>query len=224
MAEQCWICGSVAKTGEHLIKASDLRTEFPKFPVYYHTDTQKNLKIQGPKSKKLKSMARICAYCNNELTQPYDRAWEKLSSFLNLRYPLIQSGNRIKLRKVFPGEIHIQMINVHLYFVKLFGCLIQENNIPINLKPFSNAILNNRDHENIYIAICPKLTGVTGYTDLVISKDQITGRTVFAVWYYEFCKFCVRVMFVEPNQSRKGLSCAWHPLTVNKYIKVGYNA
>lgn len=223
MTEQCWICDGIATTGEHLIKVSDLRTEFPKFPVYYHTNTQRNVKIQGIKSKKLKSNALICAQCNNERTQPYDRAWENLSSFLNSRRPLIQSGDRIKLSMVFPGAIHTQMLNVHLYFVKLFGCLIQEYDIPINLKPFSNAILNNKPHENIYIVLCPTLAGVIACKDLHIFKDQLTGLTVFAVWYYELSKFCIRVMFAEQGQDRKGLLCAWHPSALNKHIKVGCN-
>ena len=42
----CWICGSSAQTGEHLIKASDMRSIFGHIrqsrPVYLHSASQRN--------------------------------------------------------------------------------------------------------------------------------------------------------------------------------------
>jgi hypothetical protein len=74
---KCWICGSEANSGEHVIKASDLKDVFgnitQKNPIYTHTRLRKNQPIRGIKSDTLKYSARICARCNNELTQPHDR-------------------------------------------------------------------------------------------------------------------------------------------------------
>jgi hypothetical protein len=48
------------------------------------------------------------------------------------------------------------MKHVHLFFLKLFGCMICEakangHGIPINVKPFSDAIMLNRPHPEVYL-------------------------------------------------------------------------
>ncbi len=160
---KCWICGNNARTGEHLIKASDLRAIFGHVrqnqPVYHHSSSQQNVPIKGINTNILKSRALLCDRCNNVRTQPYDRAWETLSTYLRSR-PQIRSGDRINLGKVFPGAVHRSMLHVHLFFVKLFGCLATETALPIDISSFSNAILNNTAHPKVYLAISP-------YTDNV---------------------------------------------------------
>ncbi len=57
---KCWICGEEAKTGEHLTKASDLKSQFgdvsQKKPLYMHTEGKVNVKINSiKKSSDIKS-------------------------------------------------------------------------------------------------------------------------------------------------------------------------
>ena len=219
VTEKCWICGEVDNlTGEHRTKKSDLKAEIPRTPFYLHTETQRNIKVQGYNSKALQSIS-ICARCNNERTQPFDQAWSTLSDYLRSK-PRLKGGERVNLKKIFPGAIHTSMLNVHLYFVKLFGCNIRENNIPIDLKSFSFSILNNQPHENIHIAICPKSSGHLGQSDLRTTQDNWKKEVVFAVWHYELHQFSIRIIFAAQGQKREGLKNTWHPSTVNKYIKV----
>ena len=112
---KCWICGNDGKTGEHLSKASDLKSIFKganqKNPLFFSTDLRRNSKIGSIKrSPRVKSNALICAHCNNVRTAPHDRAWEKLSNYLLKRKPPIKKGHRIKLNKVFPGAIKKSML------------------------------------------------------------------------------------------------------------------
>ena len=55
----CWICGSPANSGEHRIKASDLRLVFghvsQKHPLLLHNEIQRNRPIKGIKADALKS-------------------------------------------------------------------------------------------------------------------------------------------------------------------------
>lgn len=220
MIERCWICGSdKLLTGEHLVKKSDLKAEFYKQLLYIHTDKKRNEEVQGHNSDKLKSIARICERCNTNLTQPHDRAWESLSLCLRNKQRPMKNGGRIDLKKIFPGAVHRSMLNVHLYFVKLFGCKIVEGNIPINIQPFSFAILNDQPHDKVYLAICSKLTGYVGHSEICTDSDD-RGKIVFASWYYELPSFCVRIMFAEQSQYRNGLINAWHPSKIDRFIKI----
>ena len=135
----CWICGSDGNSGEHLVKASDIKSVFKNISqntplVYRRSDTLKR-KIGSRKANILKSNALICTDCNNKRTSDHDRAWETLSEYLR-QYPLEKRGPlRIRLSKVFKQNRFQNVLAAHLYFVKLFGCRIIEESIPIDIKP-----------------------------------------------------------------------------------------
>ena len=138
----CWICGVIADSGEHMIKRSDLKDALGGGPYRFHTAEKRNTIMQGPNAKIIKSFT-ICAKCNNQLSQPYDKAWETFSKYLQASDRIVATpGNNIKLKNIFPGKIHDSMLFVHLFFVKLFGCRIAEENIPINLDLFSKSFLS----------------------------------------------------------------------------------
>ncbi len=222
---KCWICGDDARTGEHRTKASDLRTIFGHVrqtqPVYWNSVSQRNAVVKGINTKTLKFDALLCERCNSARTQPYDRAWELLSAALRAK-PQIHGGDRIDLSKVFPGAVRRSMLKVHLYFVKLFGCLIAENSIPIDIKGFSQAILNGTAHPKVHLAISPFTDGISsgsaGYSNL--STDQLNGCIVYATWLYTLDRFSVRIMYAEPTEHRKGLIDSWHPSTTKKCLRV----
>lgn len=144
----CWICGNnTAKvTGEHKLKASDLKSEFglvsQKNPLYYNSKTQRNIPINSIKrSAIIKSTALICENCNTARTSPDDRAWETMSGYLRSGKVKLNRGTLINLHRIFPGETKSKMLNIHLFFLKQFGCAIKELNVPINLSNFSASIL-----------------------------------------------------------------------------------
>ena len=221
----CWICGAEAKTGEHLVKASDLRGIFGKIshrePLYLHTPQKRNQKVRGIKASILKSNALICAKCNNQRTQSHDRAWETLSNSVRMRKPQIKQGDRIRLNKIFPGSIKKSMIGVHLFFLKRFGCEIAEHKVPINLKAFSEAILKNKSHPYVHIAIgsaIQKEQRTAGGSDISVAK--LNGHIVYAVWYYFLDRLTVRVVYAEPGEHRQGLIDTWHPLKISKCLHI----
>lgn len=207
------------------MKASDIRGVFgtvtQKKPLFFHTDERRNRRVQGVKANILKSRARICAKCNNQRTQPHDRAWEQLSQYLRSREPRFRVGDRVRIAKVFPGTVRNSMLGVHLYFVKVFGCQIAEHDIPIDLEPFSKALLHETPHPYIYLGLCPPIEGSlksVGRSDVTAAKLQ--DRIVFAVWFYILDRFSVRVMYAEPGERRQGLIGAWHPTSVSKCIRI----
>ena len=142
-AMKCWICGDEASTGEHRTKKSDMRAIFGHVrqtqPVYWNSASQRNQRVKGLDARVLKFNDVLCSLCNNERTQPYDHAWEVLSTHLRSK-PKIRGGDWLDLGRIFPGVVHRSVLRVHLFFVKLFGCLIVENSIPLDvgsyLEPF----------------------------------------------------------------------------------------
>jgi len=222
---KCWICGNEATTREHMTKASDLRALFPnvtqKKPIFFHTEKIRNQKLGSVKSDKVKFNVQICAQCNNVRTADHDRAWERLSKFLREKDPHIKEGDLIFLDKVFPGSVASSMLDVHLYFVKLFGCIIKQGKLPIDILPFSESIMCQKPHPKIYIAFNPAFNLGTGLSDVEMDIDILTGKCAFATWFYIIDPFLVNVMYADSTERRQGLIHAFHPSTISNCIYIG---
>lgn len=223
---KCWICGNPANSGEHRLKASDMRVLYKKVsqqrPLYLHTQERRNLRINSiTRSSNLKFKAQLCHNCNTKLTAPYDRAWERLSKYLQ-NCSGLKKGRVVKISNIFPGCIKQEMLNVHLYFVKLFGCAIKEFNIPLDIAPFQQAILNGEAHPKVKIAVGANGSMATGSSDLQLVRS-FNGKSVFATWFYVVGNIAVNIMYAEPTEQRLGLVGAWHPSTISKRLTlVGY--
>lgn len=221
---RCWICGGEGTTGEHLTKASDLKSRYglvtQKSPIYIHTDQKRNIRISSiKKSRDFKSSALICSQCNNARTAAHDRAWAKLSTYLRNKNPTIKKGEIIRLDKVFPGSVKQSMLDVHLYFVKLFGCAVVAHDIPGEIEPFSDAIMHGKAHEKLYLAFWSGKGLGTGYSNLEMAN--IAGRCVYATWFYIIGSVAVNIIYAEPSERRKGMVNAWQPENVTKRLRVG---
>jgi hypothetical protein len=139
----------------------------------------------------------LCEECNTSRTQPHDRAWEKLSTFLRTLKP--EPGTMVDASHIFPDSPTQQMLNVHLYFVKLFGCRVVEAGAPIDSRAFSNAILNGTAHPHLYLRvgrIIPFAEGkeCAGFTKIY----PIHGPSVFWWLYGIGCmivQYCMRQMW-----------------------------
>lgn len=222
---RCWICGGKACTGEHSIKKSDLRAIFGQVsqskPLLRHTAQKRNVPIKGLNVDLLKSGGLICAHCNNQRTQLADRAWEVFSKSLRSK-PSIRSGSCIDLAKIFPGSVKRSMLNVHLYFVKLFGCLIAEKSLPIDIAGFSQAVLTGAAHPKVYLVVSPFTYGLSfssvGYSDLCCAQSN--GSITYATWTLTLDRFSIRIIYAEASERRIGLVESWHPSTITKRLKV----
>jgi hypothetical protein len=125
----CWICGlNEATSGEHKTKRSDLLAVLgsptQEQPFFYNDLERRNKPVGGLNAKILKAPTRICTECNTTRTQPHDRAWECMSDRLRARQ--FRVGQWVRANSIFPHYTGREMTNVHLYFLKLFGCMICE--------------------------------------------------------------------------------------------------
>ena len=222
---KCWICGDTATTREHLLKVSDLSSYYgrvsPDRPIYFHSVTKRNVPLLSAKDKRLVCRAKICAKCNNERTQPYDRAWEVFSAYVRNNWDVISKSGKIDLSKINQGATRQLSLNVHLYFVKLFGCRIVENDVPIDIKKFSDCILNARAHDEVCMVVLetPPLTRskVAGLTE--IHAQNIGAITEKAAWIYTVGPVSIRVGYHANSSSRLAWPHVWHPNKPGKIIK-----
>jgi len=95
--------------------------------------------------------------------------------------------------------------------VKLFGCHIEALDMTLDVKGFSDAILNDAPHPNVYLKFGVDKKGMTGSSDAWLSVPPAGGSSSFATWFYWVDKLAINVMFAKDGENRQGLVGAWHP-------------
>jgi hypothetical protein len=102
------------------------------------------------------------------------------------------------------------MLNVHLFFLKLTGCMIAEkasgHDVPVSIEPFSDAIMSDRPHAEVYVEF-GKHDGIVGRSDLHCWTVD-AGKSVLAGWLYELDTIAVSVI----RQIRTVAPCLASPL------------
>lgn len=215
----CWICGDAATTGEHKTKRSDLRSAFgvptQRHPLHLHDGERRNRRVGSLDAKVLKSPGRMCARCNNARTQPHDRAWERLSEAMRTRTPPLEPGDVVRTNRIFRYDTAREMLNVHLYFVKLFGCHIAGHGIPLDIGGFARSILDQTAHPFVYLKFgCGRMFGgrlMMGMSDMWLAPSAPGTPSRFATWFYDLGAVSINVMLAVDGEQRQGLVGSWHP-------------
>ncbi len=224
VTRKCWICGNDGTTGEHKTKRSDLRAVFGSptqaDPLYYHDGRIKNRRVGSLDAKILKSPSLICQNCNTARTQPHDRAWEKLSAALRSHRPAITPGMTVRANSIFQYDTAREMLNVHLYFVKLFGCHIVACNIPIDINAFSRSILKEKAQPCVYLKFGHSNNATTGSSDVWAAVPSPHDSAAFITWFYYIDRLVINVMFALDGEKRLGLLGAWHPRSGSKKLVI----
>jgi len=81
----------------------------------------------------------------------------------------------------------------------------------LDVKGFSDAILNDAPHPNVYLKFGVDKKGMTGSSDAWLSVPPAGGSSSFATWFYWVDKLAINVMFAKDGENRQGLVGAWHP-------------
>lgn len=226
---KCWICGDTADSREHSIKASDLKGYFGHLGeerLYRHTDTTINEPIMSIGSNKLTFKNKICKKCNNERTQPYDCAWEVLSKYLQTNWQMIVKSEYFSLLNVFPKDTRKNVLHVHLYFVKLLGCKIVEEKVPINISRFSEALLSGKFHTNVFLTFA-NAPEISTFDDQLLFSSRIKFGNYdsclpdIGLWTYMLHPVSMRIAYLSSSSPREFWSNAWHPKQASNRVNLG---
>jgi hypothetical protein len=211
----CWICNrNEANSGEHKTKRSDLAAVLGEptqdQPFYFHDLERHNKPVGSLDAKILKAPIRICTDCNTTRTQPHDRAWEEMSDTLRNRQ--LSVGQRVRCNGIFPYDTRRQMRNVHLFFLKLFGCMLCEakangHEVPIEIAPFSQAIMAGQPHPEVHLQF-GKCDGTVGRSNLHCWTTE--DGSVLAGWLYELNNIAISVLFAQADRWEHRVDL-WHP-------------
>ncbi len=121
----------------------------------------------------------------------------------------------MRTNRIFRYDTVSEMLKVHLYFVKLFGCHIAGNGIPLDVTGFADAIMNEEAHSCVYLKFgCGRTFAgmpMTGMSDMWLTPAPPGGTSTFATWFYDVETVGINVMFAVAGERRQGLIGAWHP-------------
>ncbi len=104
--------------------------------------------------------------------------------------------------EIFRHNTRRDMINVHLFFLKLFGCMLCEAkvngyDVPIDIAPLSQAIMSGRPHPEVHLQF-GKCDGTIGRSNLHCWKTE--HGSVLAGWLYELDNIAVSVLFAQADR------------------------
>lgn len=222
---KCWICDGYATSGEHRIKKSDLKLLYPivnkENPIFHRRNGDVKNPIISVKSARFTFNGLICEKCNNETTQDYDTTWEKLSHYLHQNWSTIKTSGEFDLSNVFPDDFKSNMILVHLYFVKIFGCKTKEASAPIDLRIFSESIVNKKENPYLYISLRDSENKYKGnyssISDIEIYKND--DSIIYAHLFYTIGNITVDMIFSR-EESSINFNGALIPSAMNKVIQL----
>jgi hypothetical protein len=150
-----------------------------------------------------------------------------MSEWLRTRTPPIKEGAIIHAKKAFPYGTRREMLNVHLYFVKLFGGHIVDDDVRIEIRGFSKALLTETAHPLVYLRFgCDRVRAKsTGMSNLHAAIDP-AGACAFATWTYWVDNLMVDIMFAKDDwPDRELLKGSWHPrFATDRLVLVGRDA
>jgi hypothetical protein len=225
----CWICRQrPADSSEHRFKASDFRARAlgvsQKTPVFLQRDGEAtNIQVGGSKSRNLKFGRSICSYCNNTLTQPYDRAWERLSDYLHEDWKGIRRRRSFRPSVPFPRCPITAGLRVHLYFVKMLGCKILEDDKAIDLQTFSTSLLEQKAHPEISIFVADCLNrgkeALMFDSDVVTTTNQ-TGEIDAGVWLYRIHPIAIKVAYIKAGAPLFVAGFPWRPAMTRNLVRL----
>jgi len=128
---RCWICGEPANSAEHRLKKADLVRAYGRGPYKggsapVHVRGGKIRAIQGPGAGTLKYPTSLCQKCNTTFTQPFDRAYDKLISWIHANESGVLRKRFVDFADVYGEQFEVPQTDLYKYFAKSFGCRLVE--------------------------------------------------------------------------------------------------
>lgn len=137
---KCWICGGVANSREHKFKRSDLvrssATWAPGDRPYF-VGSGGRRRIPSADSRIATFGKVLCGDCNSARTQPFDRAYEVFSEWVNSANHNIMAMPQLDFSCIYGADFETAVLNLQKYFVKHLGCRLASDHyqIPAGLAP-----------------------------------------------------------------------------------------
>lgn len=122
------MCGiSKTNTYEHKIKKSIYKRfqNLSDEKELINSTITEDLKIEitngnnGPNAKNIKFGEVLCNNCNNQVSQPFDLAYDKLAEYIDSHYRDFYIGSVFNLSEIFDND---ELNDLYRYFIKYIAC------------------------------------------------------------------------------------------------------
>lgn len=132
--------------------------------------------------------------------------------------PALRPDSVVRTNRIFPTDTARQMLAVHLFFVKAFGCVVVEagGTAKIDVQSLAAAIRGGRAHPNIYLGIgIPQHIAkgpIVSASDLtVVTPDGSSHGADLATWFYNVNGICITVVYAPDMAAWARNEGLWHP-------------
>lgn len=215
----CWICGAIADSAEHFVKASDLRFNWGRGAFSMTPVNQESIKIQGPNSEKLKYRDSLCRACNNHRSQSSDLAWEEFNERIQPVAARSVKGGSAYLPKLFSrARWREVMLYVHLYWAKALGCYLAECHQRHLVRDLRQAILDKKPCSTLQIVFFA--TPAREEHLLHRSSLKIRDSKHAAFFMYALNCMCVTPILSQQPYPHYPRFQHWHPSSSAKSIRL----
>lgn len=156
--KSCWICGAEATTGEHMQKKTDVTAMFGTGTfakvVKHDYDKKTKVPIQGARAAALKYDKNLCGNCNNTRTQPFDRAYTTFCDYVRENFSALQRTLTLNTNLIFGKSVaRKERRNLFLYFIKAFGCQLNDKNLAVP-RMLREALLGRNYDSSFRVSVC----------------------------------------------------------------------
>lgn len=130
----CWICGQPADTREHKFKRTDLvrsSKTWARDDLPYFISGDQWQQIQGPNSDIVTFGKVLCGKCNSTRTQPFDRAYEIFSEWVNRAATDLMAMPELDFTAIYGTNCRSSVLHLCKYFVKHLGCRLASDQYQI---------------------------------------------------------------------------------------------
>lgn len=217
---RCWICGVLAKSGEHIPKSATLREVFgavsQEKPLYYSNNKRHNLKLQSVNSKYVKFRV-LCDECNTGRTQSYDLAWDQLWRYLSSNDSFLAIGSWIHRSRFFSSCSAARMVDLHLYVVKLIRCIASSKDLNIDMIGLADAVGRRKPYPWVFFGIGKRVwlteKKLVVLSDPIVIKDEATGKCIFVEFFLVIDRWEFQFIYAAPGHLYDGMKNCWNPVS-----------
>ncbi len=109
------------------------------------------------------------------------------------------------------------MIDLHLYAVKLMGCISALYGLKIDMGGLANAIKQRKPYPWVFFGVGKRIwmtkVKLAGPSNLNVVHDNVTCECVFAVFFLAIVGWEFQFIYAAPGQLRDGMINCWNPVS-----------
>ena len=118
----CWWCGAVASSREHKFKRTDVTRMWGDSGVVWGNDERMVDVRSARKSSVLRFKPNLCAGCNNQRSQPFDRAYDLYAEYVWANLDRLWRQRHLDMRAIYGPNWEPAVLNLARYFAKHIAC------------------------------------------------------------------------------------------------------